>query len=138
MPETRRIQVGGSFAPPLSDEKLADYKARIEALEPSAVKDGLTALLTCCERWWDLPEPEGTDRSPHPVGGRATIVTLQDDHAKALDEHIPWTHELDALSQLFDTIPADTDKPTRDMAFHLLWHVKELDLGREPLTSDKL
>jgi hypothetical protein len=41
---------------------------------------------------------------------------------------------------LLDTLPSDTpsQKSLRDAAFHLLWHVVELDKDREPITADKL
>jgi len=132
-----RDRIGGTFAPPLSDETLAGYAARIAALPVGPVRDACETLLACCSRWWELPEPEGTPTHAHPSGlGR--IVTLDPAHALALDSHIPWAHELAATQTLIDGISAETDKPTRDMAFHLLWHVKELDLGREPMTTDKL
>lgn len=158
--------VGGSFAPPLSDEKIEEYKEMIDGLEDGPVKESMTTLMNCCGVWWDLPEPEGTETSIHPatVGrkdlqGRdrqATIVRLQKDHADALDEHIPWGHELKGMRELFDSLPTGISgeemhegrrrnivgdpeaKALRDAAFHLLWHVIELDLGREPTTTDKL
>lgn len=129
-------RIGGTFAPPLSDELLNRYADAISALPACPVKDALASLMPCCKTWWDLPEPEGTLKRAHP-SGVGTIVPLTDEHAKALDPHIPWGHELDSIQALFDLIPL-TDKAVRDMAFHLLWHVRELDLGREPLTADKL
>jgi hypothetical protein len=231
---TAQVRQGGNFAPPLSDEKLADYKARVAAMPASPIKDALAGLLKCCGVWWDLPEPQGTRTWDHP-SGKGTVVTLQDDHKATLDPHIPWDHELDALGGapdgklgLFDLIDADaaarnsqkvsawttsvlgdlvrkhlagadpeqvykalkaaeqlaaslpglltddqkaqiaqlkagamafdaaaraaistktySDLPypplestaTRDMAFHLLWHVREFNLGREPITTDRL
>ena len=52
----------------------------------------------------------------------------------------PWMRELDLLSTpradgLFDGLPSGE---LRDMAFHLLWHVKEITLDREPMTRDKV
>jgi hypothetical protein len=130
-------RVGGSFAPPLSDELLASYKALTDALQPSPVKDAMTALLRCCGVWWDLPEPVGTSSFAHPSGA-GTVVRLEAAHAAELDQYIPWQHELSAIQKLFDEIDNESDKQLRDSAFHLLWHVKELDLGREPMTADRL
>lgn len=129
--------IGGSFAPPLTDAKIASYKAAITALPLSPVKDACEVLLTCCEKWWELPEPNGTEVKPHPVG-RGQIVSLQSDHAEALEPHIPWKHEIEGMKVLFDGISNETQKPLRDMAHHLLWHVIELDLEREPITADRL
>lgn len=219
-----QLRIGGSFAPPLTDETLARYRAAIAAMSPSPVKDACVTMLRCCEKWWELPEPVGTERRAHPVG-MGQIVSMMQEHKDALDEHIPWAHELDGIQSLFDgleyeatvrnshrieawqravveavratyfkepgvlaglikalkhvgvimglltdksrqemeamnekvlecraeitqvlsskshpTIPYPTPEPTptRNMAFHLLWHVRELDLGREPLTTDLL
>ena len=129
--------IGGNFAPPLSDEKFAAYKALVAVLPASPVRDAMTGLLRCCEKWWQLPEPAGTAIRAHP-SGRGVVVALQDDHAAHLDDLIPWDYELEAAQKLFDTIDPVGDKALRDAAFHLLWHVKELSLGREPLTNDLL
>lgn len=149
-------RIGGTFAPPLTDEKLAAYKTAISAMPAGAVRDALATLMHCCNIWWELPESNGTAKTPHP-SGVGTITALQADHVKTLDDSIPWGHELDAIQTLFDGLPdgagaviVDEDgrrrsiiedkaaKATRDMAFHLLWVVRELNLGREPLTNDRL
>lgn len=131
-------RVGGSFAPPLSDELLKKYETMIEALPArSQVKDAMQRLLDCCAKWWDLPDPQGTDTRPH-ASGVGTIVDLHEHHAEVLWDHIPWTEELNGMSKLFDGIDNDSQRELRDAAHHLLWHVKELDLDREPLTADKL
>ncbi len=43
-------------------------------------------------------------------------------------------------SKKYDPIPRPTFEatPLRHMATHLIWHVRELNLDREPLTTDKL
>jgi hypothetical protein len=130
-----RSYIGGNFAPPLSDEKLAAYTALVAGLKPSPVRDAMTSLLRCCAKWWELPEPAGTAARAHP-SGRGVVVPLAPGHAKDLDDLIPWGHELKAAEELLDGIDPVGDKALRDAAFHLLWHVKELDLGREPLTND--
>lgn len=134
MPQPR---VGGTFAPPLSDNLLGQYRQRIAGMEESPVKDACVTLLRCCEKWWELPEPLNTQRHGHP-SGTGTVVQMLDEHKAELDPHIPWKHELDAMQALFDGIDPVNDRDARNMAFHLLWHVKELDLGREPLTNDLL
>ncbi len=143
-------QTGGSFAPPLSDELLAKYKVMVEALTPSPVKDAMEKLLHCCGVWWELPDSNNGSR-PHPVGVGA-IRHLDEAHKKALWDHIPWSHrsngkdvngnpikgELDHMQDLLETISNETQRDLRNAAHHLLWHVIELDLDREPITSDKL
>jgi hypothetical protein len=127
-------RIGGSFAPPLTDELLDRYEALATAAG-GPVGDGMLTCLRCCRKWWDLPESTGDGR-PHP-SGRGVIVDLDAALAEQLDEHIPWEHEIEALRGLFDGLdPAG--KELRNAAFHLLWHVIELNNDREPLTADKI
>jgi hypothetical protein len=128
---------GGSFAPPLSDELLNSYKTMIDALPASAVKDAMATLHNCCSKWWELPESVGAPGKPHPCGV-GIIVDLDRPIAEALDEHIPWPHELEAMKGLFEQISPASQKELRDAAHHLLWHAIELERDREPLTNDKL
>lgn len=128
--------VGGSFAPPLTDELLDRYGLWIDALGPGKVKEAMSALLACCRAWWELPASDLTGTT-HPVG-KGQIVPLSAPLQKALWDHIPWTDQLDLYAQWLDGIDPATQADLRNAAFHLLWHVKELDLDREPLTSDML
>lgn len=131
MPKPNRI--GGSFAPPLSDELLTAYEAHA-AKADAPVRDAMTSLLTCVRKWWDLPYSGPAGSSPHP-SGVGTIIPLDAPIAAELEPHIPWPHEIAAIQGLFDSIPAE-HRNLRNAAFHLLWHVKEIDLDREPITSD--
>lgn len=126
-------RIGGSFAPPLSDDKLASISAIAAAASPP-IKDAMTTLLACVTAWWELPYSGSAGSQPHP-SGVGTIIPLDEPIAAALEPTIPWPHELDAIQGLFDGIPAEQQE-LRDAAFHLLWHVRELDLDREPITND--
>lgn len=127
--------LGGTFAPPLSDEAFRDYAGLIEAQSPGPVRDALVRLHDCCKQWWNLPDSQGA-ATPHPAGV-GIIVPLDEPIANQLFDAIPWREELDAIQALFDKIPPE-NKDLRNMAFHLLWHVKELEMDREPITADKL
>lgn len=130
-------QIGGSFAPPLSDQLIAQYRALIDNLDPrSQIKDAMQKCLKCCEEWWKLPDSSGAGK-PHPVGV-GTIVDLDKPIADALWEHIPWKEELEGYKAMFDTIDPVGQRDLRNAAHHLLWHAIELEMDREPLTSDKL
>jgi hypothetical protein len=231
-----RPQLGGSFAPPLTDELLAKYKGLIEAMpKDSRVRAALEVAFNCCEKWWDLPTSSMDGAVPHMVG--MGIANPLDQPIKdALWDHIPWKDEIVGMASLFDTIERETASrnnkaiegwqlavkqaltekhfpdaedlqirieiykafktsgadwivqldpaagslaekmtkaaeefeaakitaekeiaaaistktcegipypkleptPVRDMAHHLLWHVAELDLDREPITNDQL
>lgn len=127
---------GGSFAPPLTDEKLAAYKALIDAQPASHLKDALNTVLACSEAWWVAPESTGKG-IPHPSGS-GFIVDLDAEIAKSLFDVIPWKQELDMFQTLFDGIDNSSERALRDAAFHLLWHARELENDREPITHDKL
>ena len=132
-----KMHIGGSFAPPLTDAKLDEYELLIEALSISPLKDGLMALLKCCRSWWALPESKAAECWQH-ESGKGIVIPLELAHQKSLWNEIPWTHEIQAIEVLSDKIDPIAQKDLRDAAFHLLWHVKELDLDREPMTADKL
>lgn len=132
------------FAPPLSDEKLAEYGILIATVAGGTqLREVLDNLLACCMAWWELPESGRTDGEILRVlhGGKTLDLKtrpLEDDHATALDPHLPWDDELVSYGKLLDGISPTAQKPLRNAAFHLLWHVVEMARGREPMTSDVL
>ena len=122
-------RIGGSFAPPLTDELLAKCEAMAKSMDAkSQTRYCFEQLLACCQAWWNLPYSNG-DGKPHP-SGRGTIVFLSDEHQAKLWELIPWPQELSEAGRLFGEIG---DKTLRDAAHQLLWHVCELNLDREPI-----
>lgn len=130
--------IGGSFAPPLTDELLEKYEGLMKDLDAkSQVRDAMQQLLHCCNRWWNLPESTGAQKRPHP-SGRGVIIDLDEHLKETLWDDIPWDSELRAMGVVFDTIDPVSQKELRDAAHHLLWHVRELERDREPLTNDKL
>lgn len=132
-------RIGGTFAPPLTDELLDKYEDLADEIE-GPVAEAMMTLAKCCRKWWNLPDSEGlVGRKDHP-SGVGTIIPLDEKIQKDLYDLIPWDHELAAIQSLFDNMPSETpeDKEYRNAAFHLLWHVKELNLDREPITNDLL
>lgn len=126
---------GGSFAPPLAADTLAAYRA-LAASAPPQVRDAMNVLLVLAEEHRKHPESTAAG-APHP-SGRGRIVPLAVAVADALDPLVPWDEELEMFAAVFGRIDGAEDKSLRDAAFHLLWYAKELSLGREPLTCDKL
>jgi len=126
---------GGTSAPPLSDEKLASYRTLIETTSnETRLGDYLRQVLNCVERWWELPESAGTPEKMHPSGS-GVIVELTKEIQKELFDLIPWEKDIESIQAEFETLP---NGDLRNCAFHLLWHVKELNLDREPITLDKI
>ena len=125
------------LAPPLSDEKLAAYADLATGQPDGPVRDAMCCLLDCVKIWWELPE--STEASTPHLAGKGRIVPLTADLKAKLFDAIPWDHELAGIQTLFDALPNDPGpaKQLRDAAFHLLWHVKELNRDREPITLDK-
>jgi len=130
------------IAPDLTDEVMVLYKSLITALPSGELKDCLVALYNCVEKWWGLPESTSQDIAHWEFDNGQTRVVeqkLEQGHKEALEPHVPWMRELNAMEPLLDSIPNDDrHKPLRDCAFHLLWHCKELTLDREPITRSKL
>lgn len=96
--------------------------AHLGDADPRTVK----AFLAACASADDLLTPEQRHRN--------------DDLASRLDAANDEARQAFAARHHADfAFPDDLeDTSLRDMAFHLLWFVKEFDLGREPLTNDML
>lgn len=130
----KRTNIGGSFAPPLTEELLERYRATIDAMPAGALRDAVDALHRCAAAWWEQPESTGDGR-PH-ASGKGVIVDLDEPIVAALDPTTPWAYECDAIQALLDasTITGEA----RHAAYHLLWFAKELTQDREPITADKV
>ena len=132
------------YAPPITAQKLSDYEALIAAMPVSPVKESLQKLLACVNAWFVLPDSPRTDGELVNHIHNGQLVTVKEvpftqELIEQLWDVTPWMHELAGLSTtnddgLFDSLSG----PIRDAAFHLLWHVKEITLDREPMTLDKL
>ena len=128
------------FAPPLTDELIAKYKADIAACEPGEIKDALTECLACVEAWWNIPESTRKDGDKFEIMHKGSKVTfqvtpLESEQVKQLDGTTPWMRSLNGMSQLFAVLPQG---PFCNMCHHLLWYCKEITCDREPLTQEAL
>lgn len=131
-------RIGGTFAPPLTDELLASYRKMIDGVPAKTqLREALESCFACCAKWWDLPESTNGKATPH-ASGRGVILDLDAPVAEALWDRIPWEEELETYGKLFDGINPASERDLRNAAFHLLWHVRELNLDREPITNDKV
>lgn len=133
----------GCFAPPLTDEAIERYHQLIQAVKDDELREAMEACMDCVKLWWSLPVSKDEPGQPITVlhRGKETSfreVPLQDDHVEQLWDVTPWLREVDAMKVLFERISPTSQKELRDAAHHLLWHVQELALYREPLTSDVL
>lgn len=134
--ESSKKYFGGSFAPPITAEKLASYEALASRCEDRQVKDYVGQLL----HMYSVFSQTGQSTEPktsHPSGvGYKQPLTQQE--IDRIWDVVPWKEDLDSIAKVFDRIDAGKNKPLRDAAFHLLWFAYELTADREPLTADRL
>lgn len=132
---TKKVLIGGSFAPPLTEEKLKEYKLLAASAEPK-ISEVMLKLIEMVEVFNETP----TSTLP-PEEYMIDIVDkipLEDKEIQRIWNYVPWDYELDAYGNLFETIGYYSNKPLRNACFHLLWFARELEADREPITNDKL
>lgn len=136
-PKGRALEprIGGSFAPPLTPEKLERYRELAGAASPR-VRDAMLQLCEMAQAHQGLRRSKRKG-SPHP-SGRGQVVPLEAEAVEHLDPLVPWPDECDALAGVFERIDPRAEKETRDAAFHLLWYANELTRDREPIFNDAL
>lgn len=123
--------IGGSFAPPLTDEMLDQYEA-LAATAQRRISEYMLSLVSMMRKFRETPQSTRTG-SPHPV--RGVIVPLEEEEIQRIWDHVPWPEECDVMDGVFDTLP---NGEMRNAAYHLLWFARELTTDREPITNDKL
>jgi hypothetical protein len=144
MPEKR---VGGSFAPPLTTEKLDAYAGLHDGIEDPVVKYVFGNLLACAKKFQETGESKEKP-VPHPMDGaevqtsdgktgvlRAKVVPLEKAEIDRIWDDVPWPYECDAYGQQLDVLPPGE---LRNAAYHLLWYARELTADREPMTTDRV
>lgn len=130
------VRFGGSFAPPIDEAKLARYRALADGVGDPMIGGYMHDLCNMVERFRETPASSLSGK-PHP-SGRGTIVPLESDEVRRIDDVVPWSRECDVMGEAFDRLNPVRDKETRNAAFHLLWYARELTQDREPITTDRL
>lgn len=132
-----RIRVGGSFAPPLPSEKLAEYRRLAEGCSDRECRYYMEELCRMVESFQQTPR-SSAQGSPHP-SGRGLIVPLAPEEVERMWDLVPWEAECNAMQACFDKLgTSGKEVALRNAAFHLLWFAKELTKDREPITNDQL
>jgi hypothetical protein len=152
--------IGGSFAPPLTDEKLAEYELLAKDCPDRRAAGYMADLCKMMRVFRETPESKAKPRK-HPVAG--LMVPLEEAEVQRIWDFVPWAEECDLMGATFDKLqkgecaenatrmavwqlkgstasapPELLDTRLRDAAFHLLWFARELEKDREPCTRDKL
>ena len=131
MNQTRKI-IGGSFAPPLTAEKIADYKSLTDSCDDRKCAGYMNDLIKMVEVFFETPESHERPQK-HPAGVGA-VIPLETSEVERIWDHVPWAEECDLIGQAFDSLTGET----RNAAYHLLWYARELTKVRETCTCDKL
>lgn len=110
---SNQVRLGGSFAPPLDAQKLAQYRKLAEGASDPRVRDAMRPLCKMMEVFQETP-PSALSAVPHPVGeftdGDGTkyrspaVALLEEKEIKRIWDYVPWDYETDALAALFETI----------------------------------
>lgn len=126
---------GGSFAPPLTPEKLNSY-TELANTANDIVKEIMLKLIAMIKHFNLTPSSPlvGTEHATK----LALIIPLEDKEIERIWDVIPWEYEIDSYSAVCDSISNETHKDLRNAAFHLIWFARELCADREPITNDKL
>ncbi len=128
---SKRQLIGGSFAPPLNDEKLTHYEALAGACSDEQCQDYMQQLCKMLRIFWETGE---SGKRPVKTQLGVTVVPLEDAEVERIWDFVPWESECDVMGRAFDRLAGET----RDAAFHLLWYGRELAQDREPTTSDRV
>ncbi len=131
MPE---IKIGGSFAPPLSKDKLSAYLA-LAATAPPAIGEVMLSLCAMVEKYFGHTPSKKVKGVPHPTGV-AVMTPLEAKVVEALDPLVPWMHECKMYGELFEQLPSGTSEERGLMEIkkdgkiikHRATHEKELEI----------
>jgi len=125
--------VVGSFAPPLSDAKLAEYSDLAETATNHVIRGHMKNLIKMLEKFRQTPA-SALEPKPHPVGV-GTVTPLEQQEVERMNDVVPTIDDCRRINDEFDRLPNGN---LRNAAYHLLWFAVELAEGREPCTNDKL
>lgn len=146
------------LATPLTEELIAKYDSIIACLPDAMreVRDAMNECMACVKKWWELPDSTRQDvqRFNTLQAGQSKTILVQPLDKQLIDdlwEVTPYTRECEPWKELFEALPSGTVEENgvcrlvdpaanelRNAAFHLLWHVIELSLDREPVTAERL
>ena len=104
MTTTKRIYVGGSFAPPLTSEKLAKYR-QLADTATEQVREIMLKLCDMVELFQQTPVSP-LPGTPHP-SGRGTIIPLTPEEIERIWDAVPWKDEVEMYKTLFQPLQQD-------------------------------
>jgi len=127
----------GSFAPPLTNEKLDSY-VELANTATDQIKEIMLKLINMVKHFNLTPTSPLVGVMKTYDTTKAIMIPLEDKEIERIWDTVPWEYEIDSYSTVCNSISNETHKPLRDAAFHLIWFARELTADREPMTVDKL
>lgn len=123
--------IGGSFAPRITVEKVAEYRAIAEGVQDRETQAHMLDLCDMMDTW--LQTPDIPMQSAGPFG--QPIAKLPKDEIDRIWDTVPWPRECKLIGECFAEL---TDNAQKNAAHHLLWYAVELSNDRQPCTKDLL
>ncbi len=122
-------QFGGSFAPPIDEAKLEEYRQLAGNVSDEQASDYMLQLVEMLDLFFETGD-SSLQGSPHP-SGVGSVVPLEDAEIKRIWDKVPWAADCDAMGKTFRKLQG----VERNAAYHLLWYARELTQDREPMTT---
>lgn len=104
MARTTVRRLGGSFAPPITAEKLQRYRDLAQSATPQ-VRDIMLRLCDMAAKFQETG-PSQQQGIMHP-SGMALMIPLEQAEIDRIDDVVPWTEECETFQRVFDDIQAD-------------------------------
>ena len=123
--------IGGSFAPRITADKVAEYRVIAETVTDREIQSHMVSLCEMMATW--LQTPDVSMQSVGPFG--QPIAKLPKEEIDRIWDTVPWPNECKMIGECFEKL---TDTAQRNAAFHLLWYAVELANDRQPCTKDLL
>jgi hypothetical protein len=97
------MQVGGSFAPSLTADKLQAYRELAETAQP-AIKEMMTGLIKMVDVFQETP-PSTLPGTSLRIGRVTALKTpLAQAEIERIWDHVPWDHEVRMYTELAESV----------------------------------
>lgn len=140
--------MGRSFAPPITPQKLAEYRALGESLPTGQVREVILLLCQMVEVFQQTPMSKEPPVLAPGCPMRVVIgenqkgqlvnvydIPLEQKEVERIWDYVPWPSEIAMYRDLLKTVPPG---PVYEALGYLIWYATELAKDREPMTQDRL
>lgn len=153
----KAIKIPACFAPPLSDELLAKYRALIDDVPAGPLRAALDTCYQAAEAWWNAPESAKEEvkkikldcyRKVVGEDGKETVEkstktlsyqAMDQEIIAQLFDAVPWDWEMKGIYAVTDeAFDGQPETELKTAAYHLRWFAHELSKDREPCTMERI